>query len=173
MSDIVFRQQVKSLEPSVIAYLRQWIRNCSELPAPPFAGASSPSAEQALLMLSATYGAGVRVGELAGMRTDALLTDAGAPRDRVHIRPETTTHRVSRRVPMHPDIRRDALAFRNRHPFERFIAFVPSAEGSVRPEPMTPNGLSCWFRMLFRAAGLPGLTAQSGRTTFTANQRGN
>jgi len=171
MFDTVLTRQVMALDPSVIAFLRPWVGTSCQLPVAPYAGASPPTPEQALLLLSLTYGAGVRVDELAQMGVDALLDDDGAPREHVHIRPETTTQRVGRKVPMHPDIRRDLLAFSNRHPGERFVAFVPLLGGSLRQEPMSPRGLEAWFRELFRKAGFPGLTVHSGRRMFCATQR--
>src|SRR5438067_8426348 len=90
MFDTVFTRRVTALDPSVVAYLRPWIRTSSRVPAPPYAGASSPTLEQTLLLLSLAYGAGVRTAELAAMEVDALLDDNGCPSEHVHIRPATT-----------------------------------------------------------------------------------
>lgn len=171
MFDTVFARQETALDATVIGYLRPWIRNSSQVPAPAYRGASPPTPEQALLMLSLTYGAGVRVNELAAMRVDALLDDHGVPRAQVHIRAETTVHFKSRKVPMHPDIRRDLLAFCNRHPDEEFVALVPLLGGTLRPRPMSAHGLERWFRELFRSAGFEHLTAASGRRMFNTNAR--
>ena len=171
MFDTVFSRGVTALDPSVIAYLRPWVPTSSRVPAPPYAGASPPTPEQALLMLSLTYGAGLRAAELAAMEVDALLDDNGRPSEHVQVRPATTTHFVSRRVPMHPDVRRDVLAFRERHVEERFVAFVPSAAADAPRRAMGASGLMEWFRRLFESAGLPGLTAHSGRKMFCAMQR--
>jgi integrase len=141
------------------------------MPAPPYAGASPPTPEQALLMLSLTYGAGLRPAELAAMEVDALLDDNGGPSQHVHVRPATTTHFVSRSVPMHPDVVRDVVAFRERHHEERFVAFVPSVAASAPRRAMGESGLMQWFRRLFDDAGVPGLTAHSGRKMFCGMQR--
>jgi len=171
MFDALFTRPVTAFDPSVIGYLRPWVRTSSQLPPPPYAGASPPTPEQALLLLSLTYGAGLRASELAAMQVDALLDEDGAPRQHVHVRPETTTQFISRKVAMHPDIRRDLLAFSNRHPRERFVAFVPLLGGNLRPEPMSRHGLETWFRRMFQSAGLDGLTADSGRKMFNASAR--
>lgn len=164
-------RQVTALDPSVIAFLRPWIRTSGQVPAPAYAGATPCTPEQALLLLSLAYGAGASATELAATEVDALLDDRGDPGRHVRIRAETTTHYKSRRVAMHPDIRRDVLAFRERHLGERFVAFVPSLAASPPHGPMSPRGLTEWFRRLFEKAGLRGLTVHSGRKMFCAMER--
>jgi hypothetical protein len=111
------------------------------------------------------------VSELAQTRIDAFLDGEGQPLDHVRIEPGTTRTRKRRRVAMHPDVRRDALAFRERHPEQQFVAFIPLGDGSCRAEPMHAHGLGVWFSQLYHAAGLEGLTGHSGRLFFNASVR--
>lgn len=173
MFDSVFTRRVQPLNQQQIAMLRIWLHMPSLVPAPPYKGALPLSTEQGHLLLSLPYGAGVSVSELSQMELDALLHEDGTPRDHVHIRAATTKHRVARRTKMHPDIRRDAVAFRDKHPGQRFVAFVPLLGGHVHPAPMSAHALSTWFAALFGNAGLRGLTGQSGRKFFNDNQRSN
>lgn len=173
MFDTLFMRHVTPLNGPMVSQLRIWLRTSPLVPAPPYAGAVPPTAEQSLLLLSLTYGAGVKPDELARMRVDALLDDAGSPDKCVRIRPETTRHYVSRKVEMHPDIRRDVLAFRERHPTEQFVAFIPLFGDMSRQLPMSEHGLTQWFQNVFRNAGLDGVRVSSGRKMFNANQRRN
>jgi integrase len=151
MFDCIFKRRETPLTLSEIACLRAWLRT-SPLPRVPYAGALPPTPEQALLLFSLTYAAGVRKNELAQMRVDALLDENGSPSDYVRIRQQTTRHRVSRRVAMHPEIRRDLLAFKARHPEKSLVAFVAYGSGEARHEAMSTNALSFWFRRALAAA---------------------
>jgi hypothetical protein len=167
----IFRRHVEPLTASEIAYLRVWLRTTSEIPPPPYVGATPPTPEQALLLLSLTYGAGLRPSELAALPVSALLDDQGLPSAWVRIPPEATKHRVSRRCAMHPDIRRDLGDFRSRHRSQQWVAFLCSPNRqSVR---MSEHGLSRWFQQLFRSAALSGLSARSGVKAYSQMQRGN
>lgn len=171
MTDPLFRRSMTPLSASTIAYLRTWVGSALRVPAPPYVGASPLTPEHTRLLLSSTYGAGLRVCELARTRIDAFLDGEGRPRGHVRIQPGTTRMRRSRRAPMHPDVRRDALAFQERHPDQQFLAFVPFEDGSCRAEPMHAHGLGVWFSQLYRQAGLAGLSGDSGRLFFSASAR--
>ena len=145
MFDWIFKRRETLLTLSEIACLRAWLR-ISPLPPVPYAGGLPPTIEQALLLFSLSYAGGVRIGELSQMLVDALLNEDGSPGDFVRIRQETTKHRVSRRVPMHPDIRRDVAGFHARHPSESRVAFVKFKEVKPRCEAMSAHALQLWFR---------------------------
>lgn len=166
-----FQRRTVPLTPSEVACLRVWLPSTSRIPAPPYVGAVPPSPEQALLLFSLTYGAGVQANELAAMRVDALVDEHGFPRRSVLIRPETTKHRRGCSRPMHPDVRLDLHRFRRRHPRELYVAFVPSPTGQPSERTMSEHGLTQWFRALFRAADLGAATVRSGRKMFTDMQR--
>jgi integrase len=128
------------------------------------------SSSQALLLFSVSYGCGVTAEELSQMRVSSLLDCEGKPASQVHVAPETTKHRNGRRVPMHPDVRRDLLDFRNEHPLESFVAFASTQDGVSLKQPISAHALTKWFRSLYREAGFERLTVRSGRRTFLLNQ---
>ena len=171
MDETLFTKRVKPLTARAKAHLRLWVTTAASLPAAGYKGAAPVTVHQALLLLSLTYGAGVKPDELAKMQVDALLDDLGCPSSHVRIAPETTKHRVSRRVPMHPDIARDLIAFRRHLPTEQWVAFVRSAEGRPARRPMSEYALDDWFRRLLKQAGLEGLSVRSGRKMFNDMQR--
>ena len=150
MVDWLFKRRARPLTSSEIACLRAWLRT-SPLPPSPLAAALPPTPEQALLLFSLTYGAGVTPDELSQMRVDALLDDQGSPDHHVRIRSETTKHRVSRRVLMHPDIRRDLLAFRSRHPDATHVAFVRASTSTPWRGRMSEHALGKWLQGAMRA----------------------
>jgi hypothetical protein len=129
------------------------------------------SSIQALLLLSVSYGCGVTAEELSQMRVSSLLDLGGSPSSLVHIAPETTKHRNGRRVPMHPDVRRDLLEFRDAHPVETWVAFASTPDGMSLQRPLSAHALTKWFRSLYRNAGFERLTVNSGRRSFLINQR--
>lgn len=171
MHESLFTRRVTPLTARAKAHLRLWVSTAASLPPPPYKGAAAAPVHQALLLLSLTYGAGVKPDELAQMRVDALLDDLGGPSSHVKISAETTKHRVSRRIPMHPDIIRDLIAFRRHHPTEQWIAFVRLCDGRPAARPMSEYALEDWFGRLFKQAGLEGLSARSGRKMFNDLQR--
>lgn len=164
-----FTSSVRALEPSQITYLRTRFRAPGPHPTGPASGGWFPS--QALLLFSLTYGAGARGSELAQMRLkDALLDEEGLPSSHVRFLPETTKHRIGRKVPMHPEVRHDLLNFMRDHPGQQWVAFA-SYRGEPLPRPMSEYALTSWFRRRFREAGIDKLTINSGRKFFSNHQR--
>lgn len=126
---------------------------------------------QALLCFSLTYGAGGRPEEIAKMQLSSMLDGNGDPASEVRFEASVTKHRVPRRVPMHPDIRADLLAFIHCCPEQRLVAFrTPGVRG---PQTNFWSGtfLTEWFRRRLRAAGLGCFSLSSGRKTYLALQR--
>ena len=133
-----------------------------------FASRARISAPQGLLLSSLGYGGGARTSELSRMQVAHLLDENGNPAENVRFYPDVTKHWVSRRVPMHPDIRRDLENFLRFHPHEQFVAF---AAGRSNKEICLPKStIDTWFRHQLRAAGLGKYSAASFRKTFLATQ---
>lgn len=166
MLDTIHKRRVTPLTPCEYGYLRIQLITSPGLPAPPYTFALPASRPQALLLLSLACEAGLEPAQLAGMRIDALLHPDGSPRDHVHIRAETTKARLGRKVPMHPDISRDAREFYRLHPGEQWVAFVRKTGAPPNRQQMSAHGLSKWFGSLFRGARLGGLSARSGPKMF-------
>lgn len=171
MHETMFTRRVKPLTARAIAYLRLWVTTSGLVPRPPYKEAAATSVPQALLMLSLTYGAGVKPDELAKMRVNALLDEMGRPATHVQIAPETTKHKTSRKVPMHPDVARDVLEFRRHHPLEQWVAFVRFSDGRPASRAMSENALKEWFRRFYGQAGLEGLSGRSGSKLFNDLKR--
>ena len=171
MLDTYSARSLAPVTPSQYAHLRVWLTTSPRVPAPPYAGAQPPSPEQAHLLLSLTCHAGIEPAQLARMRLDALVASDGTPDEYVHIRAKTTKNRVSRKVAMHPDIRRDVKAFRSYHVGEDWVAFVRKQCAEPNQQQMSEHGLSQWLVSVFRNAGFDGLSARSGPKMFRDTER--
>lgn len=161
-----FHRAVQPLSPSAISYLRTRFQCGLSLAVP---GRTIPPM-QALLLFSLTYGAGARASELPNIRIRDLIDPDGRPADFVRFDRWVTKHAVPRRVPMHADVRRDLIAFREAFPDEAWIAFVHGARtgGSRR---MPASAVTSWFRACVRQAGLGQFTLSSGRKSFLERER--
>lgn len=171
MLDTPFQRRVNALTPSGGAYLRVWLGTTPQLPAPPYVGSLPATREQALLLLSLSC-AGIEPAQLAPMRVDDLLNADGTLGNYVRMRAETRKDRASRKVPMHPDIRRDVISFRARHPNENSIAFVRREGVGPNQQRMSEHGLNQWFLSVYRDAKLDGLTGRSGAKMFRDTEGG-
>lgn len=163
MFDRAYTRSATPLAPSVYGYMRVWLGTSPKVPAAPYLGALPPTPQQALLLLSLSCTARLTPAELAQIRRDALLDEDGCPRNCIRIRAETTKWGLSRKIPMPPDIRRDAMAFQCRHPDEQYVAFIRRQSDCEGASLMSPHGLQQWFRSVFRAAkvGVAGGSAEN------------
>jgi integrase len=155
------------LPASAISYLRTRLQCGLSLAVP----RPSIPPMQALLLFSLTYGAGARAQELPKMRVADLLGDDGCPADWVRFDASATKHHATRRAPMHDDIRRDLVAFRENFPDQEWVAFGPPRRGGTEPSRLTASALTSWFRACLREAGLGTYSIASGRKAFLEMER--
>ena len=132
-----------------------------------FASSARISVPQGLLLSSLGYGGGARTSELSRMQVAHLLDENGNPAENVRFYPDVTKHWVPRRVPMHPDIRRDLENFLRFHPNEQFVGF---AAGRYKEKCLPQSAIDTWFRHQLRAAGLGKYSAASFRKAFLATK---
>ena len=166
MLDTIFARRVTPLTPSQYGYMRVFLITSQQVPAPPYVGTLRPSTYQALLLLSLSCHAGVKPAQLARMRVDALIGADGEPRDHVHIRAETTKHRLAEKVKMHPDVRRDVLEFCKHHPDKEWVAFVNERGAVASNRQMSGHGLWKWFQSVFHIAEVSGAESRGGARVF-------
>lgn len=133
----------------------------------------SPIVESDRLKILLSFFAGLRVSEIAKLKTEAMLTADGRIAPHITIFSNVGKNGKERSIPMHPRIKEAFKAFLKRHPNEEFVA-LPH-----RQKHLTTNNLTVWFHSLYKRAGLAGCSSHSGRRTFitslarSANQFGN
>ena len=157
---------VEPFTPGAISYFRTRLRcGLSATITGPSIGAA-----QGLLLFSLSYGAGASPLELSRMPVSSLLDANGDIASEVRFEPAVTKHRTSRRVPMHPDVQRDLLAFRYFFPGEEWIAFRANPASGAPPR-LAASAITSWFRASLREAGLGHFTIASARKAFNVNRR--
>lgn len=133
---------------------------------------NSPIVESDRLKILLSFYAGLRVSEIAKLKSEAMLTADGRVAPYINIFSNVGKNRKERSIPMHPRIKEAFKAFLKRHPDEEFVALP------YRQQHLTTNGLTVWFHSLYKRAGFTGCSSHSGRRTFittlarSANQFG-
>jgi integrase len=124
-----------------------------------FAGRSrNPTRNEVMVLLSAK--AGLRAGEIAKLTWDMVLDSRGNVGFTLELRNNAAKNGSGRVVPVHPDLRRALIAWR-----EISINCGPVVR-SERGGPMTALSIVVWFNRAFRTIGLRGCSSHSGRRTF-------
>lgn len=119
---------------------------------------SFPERDRVMILLSVK--AGLRACEIAGLDWAMLLDAQGRVSDTINVRDSIAKMGSGRRVPMHPDLRRD---------LERLArAYEPAGPVivSYRGGHMRANTVVNWFVSLFKVLGFEGCSSHSGRRSF-------
>ena len=126
--------------------------------------ASRKHAERNRLAVMFSHLAGLRVGEIAGLRFDDVLETDGRVTDRVHINPAIAKGGVGRTVFVNKRLQRE---------IRRYLEALPALPGPSAPlfrtqknGAFSPNTLCQLFGELYRRAGIKGATSHSGRRGF-------
>jgi integrase/recombinase XerD len=116
------------------------------------------------LMFMLSWLAGMRVGEIAALRIEDVLSQSGAIRTEVQLSASQTKGSTGRKVllnvQMQEEIRRYVSALPV--PIQASAPLIPSRTG----KPFSANGLCQRFIQLYGKAGLDKATSHSGRRTF-------
>jgi integrase/recombinase XerD len=119
-------------------------------------------------MFLLTHLAGLRIGEVAALRWQDVLSPDGTIKDEVRLLPEMTKGRHARTVFISKRLRAELGAYvqGTRRVHMSYPLFY--SQKSVR-EGFSPNTLSQTFTALYAGAGLHGASSHSGRRTFLTN----
>ncbi len=108
--------------------------------------------------------AGLRVGEIAGLRFDDVLETDGSVTDRIHINPAIAKGGVGRTVFVNKRLQREIRRY-----LEALSALPDPSAPLFRTQKCTAfsaNTLCQLFGELYRKAGIKGATSHSGRRGF-------
>ena len=141
-------RQAKVLSPSVLA---RALREVQRGPA--------PTRDRAMLLLSVK--AGLRAGEIAGLRWPMVLDDRGRVGRTIEIDDAIAKKGSGRRVPLHPELRAALETLRRECGGDRG-AVLASARGG----PLQAHSVVTWFVALYARIGADGCSSHSGRRTF-------
>ncbi len=126
--------------------------------------ASRRHAERNRLAMMFSHLAGLRVGEIAGLRFDDVLETDGSATDRIHINPAIAKGGVGRTVFVNKRLQRE---------IRRYLEALSALPGASAPlfrtqknGAFSPNTLCQLFGELYRRAGIKGATSNSGRRGF-------
>ena len=140
-------KQAKVITP---AMLRRMLRQLTH--------SSFPERDRAMILLSVK--AGLRACEIAGLDWSMVLDARGRVSDTIHVRDLIAKKRGGRRIPMHPDLRRDLQRL------ARTTEPVGPVIRSYRGDHLKANSIVNWFVALYKELGYEGCSSHSGRRSF-------
>lgn len=117
----------------------------------------------AIILLS--FKAGLRACEIAGLDWSMVTTASGGVAYSMEIAGSIAKNGRSRRLPMHPELRRALVALNVHSGRLRTGPVIRSQRGGH----LTPCSVVNWFTALYSRAGLQGCSSHSGRRTFITN----
>lgn len=124
----------------------------------------SPNSESDLAVTLATFRAGMRPIEIAGLTRRTLCDATGHILPTLTILPGTSKRNRGRQIHLHPELRDAFQTLFDRHPDAKKVAFTRRPDGSICYK--SASSIVEWFRRLYAASGLMGVTGMSGRHTF-------
>jgi integrase/recombinase XerD len=119
-----------------------------------------PDPLRSRVMILLSVKAGLRAAEIARLEWSMVLSAKSSVSFLISVPNDIAKKGSGRRIPMHPDLRRELTALLRRD------GNVGPVVRSARGGHMTPNSVVNWFISAFRAAGLQGCSSHSGRRTF-------
>ena len=117
-----------------------------------------PLRNRVIVLLAAK--AGLRASEIAKLTWDMVLDPSGNIGSVIELRDAAAKKGGGRLIPLHPDLQRALIAYRNLSPGDGPVI------RSERGGPMTPLSIVVWFNRAFHNIGLNGCSSHSGRRTF-------
>jgi integrase len=117
-----------------------------------------PERNRVIVLLSVK--AGLRAGEIANLTWEMIETPTGDVGTSIELRDQAAKMGHGRRIPMHADLRRALIAWR-----EKCGSGGPVVR-SERGRQMTALSIVVWFNRAYQATGLEGCSSHSGRRTF-------
>ena len=118
------------------------------------------------VMLLMTHFAGMRVGEIAGLRYADVLASDGAVVPEIRLSAEQTKGSRSRIVYVPDKLRKELLNYIRTYPCKQLDQPLFYSQKRYYRGYFTANTLTQLFHHLYRSAGLSGASSHSGRRTF-------
>jgi integrase/recombinase XerD len=119
-------------------------------------------------MMLLTHWAGLRIGEVAGLRWSDVTTTDGLLKDEIRLLPDMTKGRHARTVFISAKLKAELQAYASQATcVDRNYPFFASQK-SIRTG-FSANSLAQTFALIYDGAGLEGASSHSGRRTFLTN----
>jgi integrase/recombinase XerD len=119
-------------------------------------------------MMLLTHWAGLRIGEVAGLRWSDVTTTDGLVKDEIRLLPDMTKGRHARTVFVSVKLKAELQAYAAQATcVDRSYPFFPSQK-SIKTG-FSANSLTQTFALIYEGAGLEGASSHSGRRTFLTN----
>ncbi len=123
------------------------------------------------VILSLSFKAGLRAGEIAGLRWADVCDPFGKliePGDNFNVPNAIAKKKSGRVLPMHPELHEDLKALLNDAPGRCKIEWpiVPPARSWEPGVAMTPNTMQRYIGRLYDRMGMSGMSSHSGRRSF-------
>lgn len=119
-------------------------------------------------LVSFSFYAGCRVGEISSLRYTDVVDPAGSVRSEVVLRAENTKTRESRTVFISAKLKKELQNY-----IQIYKPIKPDAKlfysQKTHSNGFTANTLTQFFHFLYRRAGIHGASSHSGRRTFITN----
>ena len=119
-------------------------------------------------MMLLTHWAGLRIGEVAGLRWSDVTTTDGLVKDEIRLLPDMTKGRHARTVFVSAKLKQELQAYATQATcVDRSYPFFASQK-SIKLG-FNANSLAQTFALIYEGAGLEGASSHSGRRTFLTN----
>lgn len=148
--------QAKALTQAEVEHVLQWV-------------STQRHARRNRAILLLTHLAGMRIGEVASLRWETVLTANGGIKEEVRLLPDMTKGKYARTVFLNTRLRQELQAYadeyrRNADPsYPLFYSQKSAREG------FSPNSMTQMVGLIYKGAGIDGATSHSGRRSFLTN----
>jgi len=116
-------------------------------------------------MMLLTHWAGLRIGEVAGLRWSDVINTDGTVKEEIRLLPDMTKGRHARTVFVNIKLREELRAYAAQAKcVDRSYPFFASQKSILTG--FSANSLAQTFALLYAGAGLQGASSHSGRRTF-------
>jgi len=127
---------------------------------------SNPQRNRAMLMM--TVAAGLRVGEVAGLKLGDVLDEDGAVRGEIFLSGDRVKHNHARTIYINTRLQQELAAYiSTRNNRAAHLPLFPTHRGPRCS--FSPNTLAQHFHYVYKRAGVNGASSHSGRKTFLTN----
>jgi len=122
--------------------------------------------ESAIVLVLATFQAGLRAGEVAGLQIATLVDPSGSVLDNLMVHSGTSKGGKSRIIPVNPRLGQAVEDLIAKYPFANRVAFSYNWHNIKYQSPARVVDFLC---NLYEQSGLIGASSHSGRRTFATN----
>jgi len=123
------------------------------------------NAQRNKMMLLLTVGAGLRVGEVAGLTLGDVLNADGAVRGEIYLAAERVKHKHARTIYLNTRLQQELTSYlATRSNLSPQLPLFPTHRGPRCA--FSPNSLAQHFHYVYKNAGLKNCSSHSGRKTF-------